>query len=132
MKAKELLAVSAALMGEKNDTDSGYDLQLFEENAPRLINVLLQECFELDCSLKQLNPEGFNYAASSIDSLEDELDMHESIVKGILPFGLCYLFLINEDMQRAQEFKSRYLKNKERLKNSRSRGKRHGTVDVYR
>jgi len=132
MKLRELLEVSAAVMGERSKGEDGYDLELFEANAPRLINVLCQECFELDCTVKGLEPDSFVHGAREVTGLEDEIPMHEAIVKSVLPYGLCYLFLINEDLQRAEIFKKKYLENKERLSSTRSRARRHGIVDVYR
>ncbi len=118
--AHEIYTRSLALLGQKN----GANTQDFEERAPSLINCLIAELSELDLAMKGKEP--FDQASVfQIHSLEEEVGMEDAITLSLLPMGLAALLIQEEEPDRALFFRNLYQQEREMLRHTFRRGKRH-------
>jgi len=132
MTAREIYQRSLVLLNETGSQGEGqYDTALFEKNAPTLINMLIVMLDELDCFIKNKKVQENQYESQCIETLDDTVFLHPIITENIMPFGLAYLLILEEDSARASVFYKRYREEKEELKNRFRSVKRHTIRNMY-
>ncbi len=132
MKVREVFDIAVALLGETAQEEGiCYDLEGFSRNAAGIVNVLSGGLDELDCILKQITPDSDNRLPAAVKELEDEIGLHPLICRAVLPFGLCYLLLLEENPSRATHFLKLYESEKSALKRRFNRTRRHRIRNVY-
>ena len=100
--------------------------------AVQMINVLISELDWLDCMLKKTDPDSDEHSIPVIEKLSDTIELHDLITASLLPLGLGYMFLSEENPVRAAFFYKKYEQQAADLKKRFVRGKRHPVRDVYR
>lgn len=132
MKLREVVEAAVSLMGEAaSEGGESYDRESFFRNAVGIVNVLSGSLDELDCLLKGIKPDADNRLPFPVRGLEDELGLHPLLCRSVLPFGLCYLFLLEENPARAAHFLKLYESEKQSLRRRFGRPRRHGIRNVY-
>lgn len=132
MTAREIYHRGLVLLNETGAQGEGqYDTELFEKNAPTLINILIVMLDELDCFIKNKKVPENRYEPQRIETLDDTVFMHPAITEGVMPFGLAYLLILEEDGERAGVFYKRYHEEKEGLRKRFTGVKRHSIKSVY-
>ncbi|MBR2634901.1 MAG: hypothetical protein IKD31_04925 [Clostridia bacterium] len=118
--AREIFQRSLALLGQ----EPGENTEAFERRAPRILNLLLAELVELDYWLKgEKMPD--TVSVPSVETLEDPLELDESIEWMLLPLGLAALLIQEEEGARGSFFLQLYENERETLRRRRRRGRRH-------
>ena len=121
---------SLALLGE--DLQSGApDTAFFEERAPHFINLLLSELTELDLFMKGERFSPDRVEIPQISALEDALSLSEQLVFSLMPLGLAYLLVSEEDAARAAFFYRLYQEEKAEIRQRYRVFKRHPIREVY-
>ena len=131
MTGEEAFNAASALMGEYRPEEENYDLIGFKRSAVQVINVIAAELDGLDCDLKKIDPDSDSHSHAKIGSLSDEIPLHELITDALLPLGMCYMFLSEENPVRADFFLKKYLALLEDLRRRYSRTRRHPIKNVY-
>ena len=125
--AREIYHKSLSILGEDAQDENTLP---YERRAVALINLLLGDLYELDLALKgeSLPLQG---SALQIQSLDDEIGMEENIVFSLLPLGLAFLLLNDEEPGRAALFLQLYQEERDRLRRLSRRGRRHKITRPY-
>lgn len=131
MLAREIYQRALHLMQEVDSDGTNYDTDAFEVSSASLINLLCVLLDELDLLVKGRNFHEAHTAPREITSLDDEVLLHPVITAGILPLGLAFLLLAQEDSERAAVFFNLYEKEKDALRRRFKRGRRHKITSVY-
>lgn len=125
--AREIYRKSLSILGESAEDENTLP---YERRAVALINLLLGDLYELDFALKgeTLPLQG---SVPQITSLDDEIGMEESLVFSLIPLGLAFLLLNDEEPGRAALFLQLYQEERERLRRFCRRGRRHKITRPY-
>lgn len=131
MTGQELFDTTSRLIGECLEEGENWDVIGFRCSAVQMINVLICELDWLDCQLKKTDPDSDEHSIPVIENLSDTIDLHDLITVSLLPLGLGYMFLSEENPVRAAFFYKKYEAQLGDLKKRFVRGKRHSVRDVY-
>ena len=130
MKAREIYRRALALLAEQDD-GAGYDTEAFENCAPALINLLCTMLDELDLFIKCRDFRDNQVEPRQIESLEDEVPLHPVITSGVMPLGLAFLLIAEENATRAALFFKLYQSEKDALFRRYRKARRHKITSVY-
>lgn len=108
-----------------------YDTAQFEAAAPTLINVLAVMLDELDLHIKHRAFHEAEYLPKQIVSLDEELSLHPSICMSVLPLGLAFFLVSEENESRAALFFKLYQTEKDALYRRYRTVRRHKIKSVY-
>lgn len=131
MKAREIYERALALLQEQNADGADYDTGAFEASAPRLIGLLSALLEELDLHVKGRRFHENQSLPREIKSLDDEVLLHPVICAGVLPLGLAFLLISEEDASRASFFFNLYEREKDALRRRFRKARRHRITSVY-
>lgn len=131
MKAREIYESALSLLAEQNTDGADYDTDAFEASAPALINLLCVLLDELDLHIKNRKFRDDQSEIRRIETLEDEVPLHPILQRGVMPLGLAFLLIAEENATRANLFFNLYQKEKEALFRRWKRGRRHSITSVY-
>lgn len=132
MKAREIFERTISLIGERDaDGNIAEDTGDFRHNAVELINTLLGMVWPSECMIRNIPAESYRYAVPALSSLEDEVPLHLALCHSVLPFGLAYLFLLDEDPIRAKAFYQLFYETESKLVYRFIKAQRQTITDVY-
>lgn len=107
---QNLFDVTAGLMNEERSNTS-----LFNEFVLPIVNTVLSELFNDENNLRIRDGQEVLESAPYLDSLDDTIPYHDELVRNVMPFGLgLYLYLGDDEMQKATYFSSKYDENRRR------------------
>ena len=124
-KALSLLNERAA------DGETQYDTASFEAAAPEMINVLSVMLDDLDLHVKHREFHEANDEPRQISSLDETIYLHPVICASVLPLGLAFFLIAEENSNRASLFFNLYRTEKEALYRKYRSTKRHKIRSVY-
>lgn len=132
MTGQEIFDLAVALLGEADNGEcANYDLEGFEKSAVGILNVLGVSLDGLDCTLKRQRPDADNHRYMWIGSLKDPVPLHPVLCRSLLPLGLCYYFLLEENAARATHFLRAFESQKAAVEKRFPGARRHGIRNVY-
>ncbi|MBQ2253446.1 MAG: hypothetical protein II328_05615 [Clostridia bacterium] len=131
MVAREIYLRALALLQEQDADGAGYDTDAFETSAPHLINLLCSLLDDLDLHIKGRRFHESQSEPRTIDTLDDEVLLHPVICAGVLPLGLAFLLISEEDTARAGLFFKLYEQEKDALRRRFKQSRRHRITSVY-
>ncbi len=131
MTGEELFDTTSKLIGECLEEGENWDVIGFRCCAVQMINVLISELDWLDCQIRHIDPDADSHTIPVIENLSDTIGLHELITVSLLPLGLGYMFLSEENPVRATFFYKKYETQLGELKKRFVRGRRHPIRDVY-
>ncbi len=131
MKARAIYERALALLAEQNADGANYDTEAFEAASPNLINLLCVLLDELDLHVKGRTFHETQLLPREIKTLDDEVLLHPVIASGVLPLGLAFLLVAEEDGARASLFFNLYEKEKDAVRRRFKKAKRHKITSVY-
>ncbi len=132
MKAREIFNRAVSLIGERDsDGNLSDDIGDYKNNAVDLLNTLISMVWPSECILRNIHTDSFRYVPPNISSLDDEVALHLSLCHGVIPFGLAYLFLLDEDLARANVFYKLFTEAESKLVYRLMKAKRQRITDVY-
>ncbi len=129
MKAREIYNHTLALLHEQGST--GYQTDAFERIAPSLLNLLCGLLYDLDLRIKNRKFHENQTQLAPITSLDDEVHLHPLLCQSVLPMGLAFLLINEEDTERAALFFNLYRTEKDALYQRTKRARRHKITSVY-
>ena len=130
MTARDVYNRSLALIHEHN-SDGPYDTLDFQKAAPELINLLCTLLEELDLHIKGQKFHENALTPHTIQSLDDEVLLHPILCSAVLPLGLAFLFLTEENSSLAGIFCKLYESERESLRRRFLKGRRHKITNLY-
>lgn len=132
MTARKALEYALDIINQRNE-DGEYTPYMgdYERNTLSYINILTVSLYELDCRLKGITCNIDEVTPKSIESLDDEIGLHEAICRGVLPYGLAFMLLLEEEPQRAERFHTIYKEEFMRLENMSASCRRRLITEVY-
>ncbi|MBE6689593.1 MAG: hypothetical protein E7588_10045 [Ruminococcaceae bacterium] len=132
MTAQKIYQAALELINERDENgelcDSTGD---FEKNAPGYLSILTISLYELDCRIKGVSCNIDDDNPPSVKSLEDEITLHSVLCRGVLPYGLAFMLLLEEEPSRAEKFRMLYENAVYNLEKMHLRGQRKNIKDVY-
>ncbi len=132
MTARQVLESALSLMNERGENgEYSADIRDYEKNAVSCLSILAISLHELDCRIKGVVCRFDDITPPEVKSLDDELQLHISICRGVLPYGLAFMLLIEEEPSRSELFRSIYEKECFRLERLYTRAKRRSVKEVY-
>lgn len=100
--ANEIYLAALAIMDEQ-DADNSY-----KDRSPALINALMSRCWQYTEKYKGGSRSGY----TAINSLDDEMvDFDDTIILGVMPYGLAAALYIGEDPLRANSWQQQFEEN---------------------
>ena len=120
IKANEIYTSALAIMNER-DADNSY-----EDRCVPLINALMSQCYQYTEDYRSGSRSGW----TPIDGLDDDIvGFDQTVVLGVMPYGLAAALYIDEDPVRANSWQQQY---EEGLLNARRVPHEIGQItDVY-
>lgn len=107
MKVKDILALAAAIRGEAEPMQSQQQISI------RYLNILLEDCKDLENSIRQNQDYAALQDAPTVSSIEDDVDYSASVLKAVIPYGIAEcLYRLEGDMDNATVCQSKYLSGK--------------------
>ena len=134
MTGREIYKKALVLINEYADhgEEWRYDTAIMESNAPTLINMIAMMTDELDCTVKGKKYGINDHLPAQIKTLDDELVQHPYITMGVIPYGLAYLLLAEENAARASEFYGLFIRERDALERRFRPTNRHTVTDCYK
>lgn len=100
--ANEIYLAALSIMDEQ-DMDNNY-----KDRSVAIINALMSRCWQYTESYKGGSRSGF----AAISSLDDELEgFDDTLVLGVMPYGLAAALYIGEDPLRANSWQQQFEEN---------------------
>jgi len=132
MTVRKALEYALDIINRRNE-DGEYSMYTgdYEKNALSYINILTVSLYELDCRLKGITCNIDEVTPKSIESLDEEISLHEAICRGVLPYGLAFMMLLEEEPQRAERLHTVYKEECMRLEKMSSACRRRLITEVY-
>ena len=131
MKAREVYERALALLSEHESDGANYDTAAFEENAPRLLSLLCVMLDETDLTVRHKEFREEAAEIKTVTTLDDEVYLHPLICAGVLPLGLAFLLIAEENSTLSSLFFSLYQKEKDALIRRFRKARRHQITSVY-
>lgn len=120
IKANEIYTSALAIMNER-DADNSY-----KERCVPLINTLMSQCYQYTENYKSGSRSGWVPIADLDDAI---MGFDQTVVLGVMPYGLAAALYIDEDPARANSWQQQY---EEALLNARRVPHEIGQItDVY-
>lgn len=120
IKANEIYTSALAIMNER-DADNSY-----KERCVPLINTLMSQCYQYTENYKSGSRSGWVPIADLDDAI---MGFDQTVVLGVMPYGLAAALYIDEDPARANSWQQQY---EEALLNARRVPNEIGQItDVY-
>ena len=113
-----------ALLGEPAGNEG------YAARAVSCINLLLAELSEFDSMLSG-EAADLSAAVPRITAFADVLPLEDALAAALMPVGLAWLLLNEEETERADLFYRIYRRSKEEMRASRRRGRRHSIRSIY-
>jgi hypothetical protein len=101
------------------------DCEDLKQRAVGLLNLLIAENAYLDSLIKKQK-----IVISIITSLSDKIELSPLLTSVVLPYGLAFLLIQNEDSSTASFFRAKYESEKNRIQ-SQLKGVIQGITEVY-
>lgn len=131
MTGREIYLRALSLLHEQDTDGASYDTASFEASAPECINLLSVLLNELDLHIKGKQTPQNELFPNRIRSLDDEVPLHPVILSGVMPLGLAFLLVSEEDAARASLFFNLFQKEKDALTHRFKQGRRHPITCIY-
>ncbi len=131
MTARQIYHRALALLQEQDSDGVSYDTEAFRRAAPELINLLCVMLDDLDLKIKGKRFRENELLPREIKTEDDEVPLHPVILAGVMPLGLAFLLIAQEDAARASLFFNLFQKEKDLLYKRFQRAKRHSITRVY-
>lgn len=132
MKVKKALELALDIINQRNE-DGEYASYTadYEKNVLSYVNILTISLYELDCRIKGITCNIDEATPRCVESLEDDMVLHETICRGILPYGLAFMLLLEEEPQRAERYHVLYKEECARLEKMSAAVRRRPITEVY-
>jgi len=105
MTGQDIYEYASAFLYERDGDDS--DSKHF---AVKFLNILLQECLEVENSIRKFNGDDLLETAPRLTSLAQTIDYDDSITVTALPYGLAaFYFQEATDNYQAENYRAKYL-----------------------
>ena len=132
MTAQKALEYALDLINQRSeDGDYTPNISDYEKNVLSYINILTVSLYELDCKIKGITCNIDDVTPKSISSPEDELILHDAVCKSVLPYGLAFMILLEEEPERAERFHALYKEEWARLEKMCTKCRRRPITEVY-
>lgn len=131
MTARDLLERTLAIINERDSSGAVGDIGDYEENSIELINTLCDMLWISNRILQESSAFHWQFAPSQLKSLDEEILLHPALCAPVLPFGLAYLLLLEEDRERAERYYVLFRQAETAALNYLSKSKRQPVRDVY-
>lgn len=127
MTGNDLIKIAFDLCGfTESDGTVKSDTNDLKARALSLINIVIAENAELDCSLRRTE-----HSVNPIISLDDLIDCTDIVAQSVLPYGLARLFALGEDDSLANAFTRLYNESREKAIRF-GKARRNAIEEVYR
>ena len=105
MTVREVYAIASAFIGDKeNDDTVNRDLTI------PYMNVLLQEAFNCENSIRAMHGEPLLQQAPYVSNLDNGLIYHDELVRAAFPYGLAWQYHQTEgDMGLASQYRNMFV-----------------------
>lgn len=131
MTARSIYERTLAILQEQDSEEGAYDTERFERAAPSLIALLCVLLDELDFHIKGQSVSQDALCLPKVVSLEDEVHLHPILCATLVPLGLAFLLLSEENASRASLYYNLYQNEKQALFRRYKRAKRHHITQLY-
>lgn len=131
MKARKIYEAALELINQRDESGEMQQAGDFEKNVPGYLSILTIALYELDCRIKGVPCLIDDNNPPSVESLEDDLVLHSAICRGVLPYGLAFMLLLEEEPARSDSFRNMYESAVYNLERIYTKGKRKCIKDVY-
>lgn len=132
MTARQALDMALDIMNERRE-DGTYNVDMadLEKNAVSCLSIITVSLYELDCRIRDVVCVYDDNTPPAVMSLEDELTLHPAICRGVVPYGLAFMLLLEEEPNRAEALHTLYEKEVYKLERLHNKGKRRRIREVY-
>ena len=131
MQARKIYEAALDLINQRDEVGGYETASDFEKNVPGYLSILTIALYELDCRIKGVPCLIDDTNPPSVESLDDELVLHSAICRGVLPYGLAFMLLLEEEPSRSASFQSMYQSAVYNLERIYTKGTRKSIKDVY-
>jgi len=105
MTGQDIYEYASAFLYERDGDDA--DSKHF---AVKFLNILLQECLEVENSIRAFNDKALLATAPRLTSLTENIDYDNAITVSALPYGLAaFYFQEATDNFQAENYRAKYL-----------------------
>lgn len=132
MTPKDIFYMALDIMNErKQDGKYSKDIGDYQGNVISYLNILTVSLYDLDCKIKGVPCFFDQDTPPLITSLDQVLDTHISICRGVLPYGLAFMLLMEEEPSRSETLRSLYESAAYKIERLYTRSKRLKIKEVY-
>ncbi len=132
MTGKDVYYKALSLLNEHEAPgEAQYDTESFERAAPEMINVLTVMLDDLDLHVKHRSFHEATDEPKQIHSLSEPIYLHPAICASVLPLGLAFFLIAEENSARASLFFKLYQSEKEALYRKYRTVRRHKIRSVF-
>ena len=132
MTARQVYEMALDIMNERDESGVyNTDIGDIEKNVLSALNIVCVAVHDTDCRMKGVKCRYDENSPPALESLDDTLIQHDAICRGVMPYGLAFLLLLEEEPKRAEKFKQLYDSELYRLNMIHTKGERMTIKEVY-